>query len=306
MKSIISDKIEIRPGSINKLGMFAKEAIEPLEIVYIKGGHILTRTEMFSSSVINSYLPIADDLVIGTQNQEEENQIKLYNNHSCSPNCSVRGDIVFIATRKIAQGEELYIDYAFVDNEPYIFKCNCGSSNCRRIVTGFDWQLKELQKKYKTEYFSSYIQSKLSTGISYECTLGLSDQISDIRKAIFVRELGFALFDEFIDGDEKNFLHCCLYEKDNLLAYARIEVKESSARIGRVVVQKDKRNQGFGKQIMFWAETEILKRNLQLAEVHALDTAIGFYEKLGYKKDSDWFIEDGHNHIKMVKMLQVE
>ena len=306
MKSIISDKIEIRSGSINKLGMFAKDTISPQEIVYIKGGHILTRAEMFSSSVINSYLPISDDLVIGTQNQEEENQIKLYNNHSCTPNCAVRGDIVFVATQKIAQGEELFIDYAFVDNEPYIFKCNCGSANCRRIVTGFDWQLKELQRRYKKEYFSSYIQSKLSTGISYQCTSKLSNQITTQRENIFVSELGFDISDEFVDGDEQKFLHCCLYERDNLIAYARIEVKERSARIGRVLVQKGNRNQGFGKQIMFWAETEVLKHNISDIEVHTHDQAVGFYEKLGYKKVGDWFIEDGRNHIKMVKVLIVE
>lgn len=305
MKSIISNKIEIRSGSINKLGMFAKEAIDPKEIVYIKGGHILTRAEMFSSFVINSYLPISDDLVIGTQNQDEENQIKLYNNHSCTPNCAVRGDIVFVATQKIAQGEELFIDYAFVDNEPYIFRCNCSSNNCRRIVTGFDWQLKELQRKYKKEYFSNYIQSKLSTGIAYECISALSNQIAAIRKAIFVHELGFELADEFDDSDEKDFLHCCLYKNKALVAYARVKINEKLARIGRVLVLKGKRHQGFGKQIMFWAETEALRHNRTDIEIHALEQAVGFYEKLGYKKVDNWFIEDGRQHIKMIKVLSV-
>ena len=61
MRSRISPKVEIRKSGINKTGMFAKEHIYKDEIVYVKGGHILTRDELFSSAVINSYLPISDD-----------------------------------------------------------------------------------------------------------------------------------------------------------------------------------------------------------------------------------------------------
>ena len=305
MKSILSNKIEIRSGSINRLGMFAKEEIVPQEIVYIKGGHILTRAEMFSSSVINSYLPISDNLVIGTQNQEEERQIKLYNNHSCTPNCAVRGDIVFIATQKIAQDDELFIDYAFVDNEPYIFKCNCGSPECRRFVTGFDWQLKELQKKYKKEYFSSYIQSKINSGICVDITNKLDKHIKDFRQDVFVDELGFELKDEF-DNDELKYIHCCLYDKSALVAYARVAVKNDYARIGRVAVREDKRKHGYGKQIMFWAELEALKQNQYNLEIHTLISAKGFYEKLGYNIIGEEFEEEGKPHLLMKKVLKIE
>jgi hypothetical protein len=27
--------------------------------------------------------------------------------------------------------------------------CNCGSSLCRRTITGLDWQLPELQRRYQ-------------------------------------------------------------------------------------------------------------------------------------------------------------
>jgi len=155
-------------------------------------------------------------------------------------------------------------------------------------------------------YCNSYIQSKLSTGISYECFSSLSDQIIAIRGDVFVRELGFAISDEFVDGNEKNFLHCCLYEKENLIAYARIEVKECSARIGRVAVRKDKRNKGYGKQIMFWAETEALKKNKNDVEVHALYSAVGFYNKLGYTAVGKEFEEEGKSHILMTKHLELD
>lgn len=160
MKSIISSKVEIRQSDINYTGMFAKETIFPGEIVYIKGGHILTKEQIYSTGVINSYLPISDEYYIGALTQEEENETKLYNNHSCQPNCGMRGEITFIAIKKINVGEELTVDYAFIDNEDYSFECNCGSENCRHTITGHDWKIKSLQEKYYP-YFAQYLKGKI-------------------------------------------------------------------------------------------------------------------------------------------------
>ena len=160
MESRISPKIEIRPSGINQKGMFAKELIHKGEIVYIKGGHIITRNELFSSSVINSYLPISDDYYMGALNAEEEEAIKLYNNHSCNPNCGMHGEITFVAIRDIRAGEELTIDYAFIDNEDYSFECHCGSPKCRHTITGHDWKIRDLQKKYYP-YFAQYLKDKI-------------------------------------------------------------------------------------------------------------------------------------------------
>lgn len=168
MRSRISDKVEIRSSGINKRGMFAKELIYKGEIVYIKGGHIITRDELFTSAVINSYLPISDEYYMGALNTEEEESIKLYNNHSCEPNCGMHGEITFVAIRDIKPGEELTIDYAFIDNEDYSFECHCGSSQCRHIVTGFDWKIRELQHKYYP-YFAQYLKDKIDLVSDNDC-----------------------------------------------------------------------------------------------------------------------------------------
>ena len=72
----------------------------------------------------------------------------------------MHGDIVFIAMRDIKKDDELTVDYAFIDNEDYSFKCTCGSDNCRKIVTGYDWKIKELQDKYY-DYFAQYLKDKI-------------------------------------------------------------------------------------------------------------------------------------------------
>ena len=160
MRSIISSKVEIRQSDINKFGMYAKEDIKKGEMVFIKGGHIVKREALFTSSVINSYLPISDEYYMASITPEEEEEVKLYNNHSCEPNCGMHGEITFVAIRDIGAGEELTIDYAFVDNEDYSFECHCGSVNCRHIITGRDWKIKEVQKKYYP-YFEQYLKDKI-------------------------------------------------------------------------------------------------------------------------------------------------
>lgn len=161
IKSRLSDKVEIRTNSLNGKGIFTKEPIRKGEAVYIKGGHILTRDELFSSGVINSYLPISDDYLLGATTVDEEDAIKLYQNHSCNPNVGVHGEITFVAMRDIAVDEELTIDYAFVDDEDYSFECTCGAKNCRKTITGRDWKNKDLQDRYY-DYFAQYLKDKIN------------------------------------------------------------------------------------------------------------------------------------------------
>ncbi len=57
-------------------------------------------------------------------------------NHSCSPNTAYDG-LNVIATRNILKDEELTLDYAsFLDENMEPFYCQCGSPNCRGLVTG--------------------------------------------------------------------------------------------------------------------------------------------------------------------------
>ena len=160
VRSYVSPNVVIKPSTIHGLGMHAKTKIRKGEIVFIKGGHILRREDVYSSSKINSYLPIDDNYVLGSANPDEEEAIKLYINHSCSPNCGVRGEITFVAIRDIQSGEELTIDYAMVDNEDYKFVCRCGAENCRGIVTGFDWKRSDIQIAYEG-YFARYLADKI-------------------------------------------------------------------------------------------------------------------------------------------------
>jgi hypothetical protein len=85
----------------------------------------------------------------------------LYSNHSCDANLGMRGEITFVAMRDIRAGEELTHDWATTDDDDYSIECKCGTPNCRKILTGKDWQLAQLQKRYAA-YFSAYLARKIA------------------------------------------------------------------------------------------------------------------------------------------------
>ena len=81
-------------------------------------------------------------------------------NHSCNPNCGIKGHLQIVAMRDIESGEEITFDYAMTESSDYSMDCKCGAKNCRKTITGNDWKLPILQKRYNG-YFSNYIQIKL-------------------------------------------------------------------------------------------------------------------------------------------------
>lgn len=157
-----SPKTEIKKSPIHGKGLFAKEQIAKGEIVAIKGGRILTRTEWEAREpkLGSAEIQISDQFFIAPVQKEEREGSMLYTNHSCDPNIGIQGQIVFVAMRDITPGEELTHDWATTDDVDYEIDCNCGSGKCRRKITGEDWMKKELQEKYRG-YFSWHIQRKI-------------------------------------------------------------------------------------------------------------------------------------------------
>jgi SET domain-containing protein len=154
-----SPKTEVRESKIHGRGLFAKTAIAKAEIVAVKGGHIVDRETLrrgITPRLGPVEIQIDGDLFIAPVTEDERELSMLYTNHSCEPNLGIRGEITFVAVRNISVGEELTHDWAMTDDDDYSVECNCGASNCRRTLTGKDWQRPELQKKY-AGYFSAYL-----------------------------------------------------------------------------------------------------------------------------------------------------
>jgi hypothetical protein len=159
-----SPKTEVRESKIHGRGLFAIADLAKNEIVAVKGGHIVdgkTLREKIAPRLGPVEIQIDDNLFIAPVSDEERELSMLYLNHSCDPNLGIRGEITFVAMRDIRAGEELTHDWAMTDDDDYSVECNCGATDCRKTLTGKDWQRPDLQKRY-SGYFSAYLARKIA------------------------------------------------------------------------------------------------------------------------------------------------
>jgi len=162
MSSWLSPKTEKRISPIGGRGLFARHALSAGEVVAVKGGAIMDSAafELVRNQVSPAEIQIEDDLYIAPRTAAEVETNILCLNHSCRPNVGVRGQITFVAMYDISAGSELTIDYAMIDGDPAVrMECSCGTPECRKVITGGDWRLPELRRRY-AGYFSRYIQER--------------------------------------------------------------------------------------------------------------------------------------------------
>jgi len=82
-------------------------------------------------------------------------------NHSCAANAGPkdndRGCYDWYATKPIAAGEEICIDYESFEYEIEGFACSCGAPECRGTLKGFRVHGDQVLKQYGAQYVASYL-----------------------------------------------------------------------------------------------------------------------------------------------------
>jgi hypothetical protein len=144
-------------------GVYTTRPIRKGERVTVWGGDILDREQLVQCTEIQQIhaVQVEEGLYLTPHREPEDADCF---NHSCDANCGVQGQIVLVAMRDIAPGEELCFDYATTDSSDYDeFRCACGAPSCRGVVRGDDWKRPDLQEKYKG-YFSLYLQRRMGAG----------------------------------------------------------------------------------------------------------------------------------------------
>lgn len=78
-------------------------------------------------------------------------------NHSCDPNAILHivdkpdgtKDSLLTAIKPIKKDGEIFIDYSTTQSEEWEMPCNCGSPNCRHVITEFGRLPQKLKDKYR-------------------------------------------------------------------------------------------------------------------------------------------------------------
>jgi len=140
-----------------------------------------------------------------------------------------------------------------------------------------------------------------------ELTVNELYSILRLRSDVFVVEQNCVFLDQ--DNKDQECYHIMCWDNHNLVASTRLVPKGVSYpdyhSIGRVVNNKAYRGLGLGKALMEYSINESIKKfGNGPIKIGAQLYLKKFYESIGFVQTSDIYIEDGIDHIEMIRMPQ--
>ncbi len=149
------------------------------------------------------------------------------------------------------------------------------------IIMAINWTLKQFEELAPAELYA----------------------ILRLRSEVFVVEQNCVFLD--MDDKDQQCFHLLGYENDLLAAYTRLVppgVAYELPSIGRVVTSPAARKSGYGRQLM---EKSIEETNRlfgpQRIKIGAQLYLRNFYSSLGFEQTSAVYLEDGIDHIEMIR-----
>jgi ribosomal protein S18 acetylase RimI-like enzyme len=128
-------------------------------------------------------------------------------------------------------------------------------------------------------------------------------QMVQLRDDILRKPLGLHFTPEELESEKQNLMMGA-FEDDSMLGCCMlVEEEPHTVRLRQMAVINDLQGKGVGTALMNFAENLARDRGYKKITMHARKNAIGFYEKLGYKKVGKEFEEITIPHYVMEKQL---
>lgn len=120
-----------------------------------------------------------------------------------------------------------------------------------------------------------------------------------IRLKVFVREQGVPREIE-LDAEDAKAAHFLATLDGRAVGTARVVLKGSQAKIGRMAVLKSYRGRGVGKKLLLQSMGLCRSRRAKTIFLHAQVEVSEFYRKMGFRPVGRVFSEAGILHRKMI------
>ena len=129
------------------------------------------------------------------------------------------------------------------------------------------------------------------------------DQMVQLRHQILRQPLGLNFSKEELEREKDNIL-IGAFDEDQMLGCCMLTpVDNETLQVRQMAVNNNLQGKGIGASIMAFAENLSRDKGFKKLVMHARDTAIGFYEKFGFKVNGHQFTEVNLPHHQMEKML---
>ena len=140
IKTWVSGKFDVKVSEKGGKGTYANQMIRKGEVIGVFGGIVIHEKEVEELSRVvpadrlnlDHAMYIYKDILM-LHDYENGCDPMCFVNHSCDPNSHIVNSIILLASRDIAEGEEICWDYRITDdigNWEYEFVCGCGTKKC--------------------------------------------------------------------------------------------------------------------------------------------------------------------------------
>jgi len=125
-----------------------------------------------------------------------------------------------------------------------------------------------------------------------------------LRNAVLRVPLGRMLKPEELANDQ-HYTHLAAFDEAGEAVGTVLLSSQSptQVRTRQVAVRGDMQGKGVGAKLMAYAEAEAVACGFDEVVLHARNTAMRFYESIGYRAEGEFFEEAGILHIFMRKKL---
>jgi len=105
-------------------------------------------------------------------------------------------------------------------------------------------------------------------------------------------------------GEEKDSFHLVSWRDNAIVACLVLKSRsENQLKMRQLAVSEDCRREGAGRALVSYAESFAKDHGYEEIVLHVRETAVGFYEKMGYGVEGESFIEVTLPHFPMRKNL---
>ncbi|WP_153795782.1 GNAT family N-acetyltransferase [Foetidibacter luteolus] len=128
-------------------------------------------------------------------------------------------------------------------------------------------------------------------------------QMVDLRLQMLRKPLNLSFTEEELEKEKNDILIGC-FDDDRMEGCCLLTQTEPGVvRLRQMAVISGLQGKGLGRALMQFAENVARDMGYKKITMHARKTALGFYEKLGYRACGDEFIEVTVPHYEMQKDL---
>ena len=129
------------------------------------------------------------------------------------------------------------------------------------------------------------------------------EQMVRLRNEILRKPLGLSFNNDELEREKEDILIGAFEEEKMLGCCLLTKVDDKTLKLRQMAVQNNLQGKGIGASIMSFAEDIARDKGFRKLTMHARDTAVGFYEKFGYRIKGDQFTEVTVSHHIMEKRI---